>query len=108
MLRRGERAVTLEVTAGGGVEELAPGARVDVLVSTESGAGGGRTTMALAGAELLQIGPVAAGSEPTSADPSAGPSALATLRVTLRQAIDLTEADNFAREIRLLPRPAVG
>jgi pilus assembly protein CpaB len=38
-------------------------------------------------------------------DPSAGPTALATLRVTLRHAIYLTAADNFAREIRLLPRP---
>ena len=34
-----------------------------------------------------------------------GPAALATLRVTLRQAVYLTAADNFAREIRLLARP---
>ncbi len=34
-----------------------------------------------------------------------GPTALAALRVTLRQAIYLTAADNFAREIRLLQRP---
>jgi pilus assembly protein CpaB len=38
-------------------------------------------------------------------DASTGPTALATLRVSLRQAIYLTAADNFAREIRLLPRP---
>jgi hypothetical protein len=31
--------------------------------------------------------------------------ALATLRVTLRQAVYLTAADNFGREIRLLVRP---
>jgi len=69
-------------------------------VSTEAGVAGGRTTMALAGAGLLQV-------EPTSGsrDPAGGPTALATLRVTLRQAIYLTAADNFAREIRLLPRP---
>ena len=36
---------------------------------------------------------------------AAGPSALATLRVTLRQAVYLTAADNFGREIRLLARP---
>jgi pilus assembly protein CpaB len=108
ILRRGERAVTVEVTSGGGVDELAPGARVDVLVSTESGAGGGRTTMALADAELLQIAANSAGAAQSSTDPSAAPTALATLRVTLRQAIALTEADNFAREIRLLPRPGGG
>ena len=33
-------------------------------------------------------------------------SATATLRVTLRQAVYLTAAQNFAREVRLLPRPA--
>jgi pilus assembly protein CpaB len=108
VLRRGERAVTVKVTTGGGVEALTPGARVDVLVSTESGAGGGRTTMVLAGAELLQIAAGAASTGQSSTDPSAGPTALATLRVTLRQAIALTEADNFAREIRLLPRPGGG
>ena len=49
---RGERAVTVEVSGAAG---LAAGSRVDVLVSTESGAGGGRTLMALAGAELLGL-----------------------------------------------------
>jgi pilus assembly protein CpaB len=56
--------------------------------------------MALAGAELLRV---EAGGR--SAGPSEGPAVLATLRVSLRQAIYLTAADNFAREIRLLPRP---
>jgi pilus assembly protein CpaB len=110
-LRRGERAVTVEVAGGSAVTELAPGARVDVLVSTETGAGGGRTTMALAGAELLRVGEQGGGAyaDPATGeaagDASSGPSALATLRVSLRQAIYLTAADNFAREIRLLPRP---
>ncbi len=107
-VRRGERAVTVKVAGGTALAGLAPGARVDVLVSTETGAGGGRTVMALAGAELLRVGE-AAGSAYADADgadaPSTGPAALATLRVTLRQAIYLTAADNFAREIRLLPRP---
>ena len=31
---------------------------------------------------------------------------MATLRVTLAQAVYLTAAGNFAREVRLLPRPA--
>ena len=33
-------------------------------------------------------------------------SATATLRVTMRQAVYLTAAQNFAREVRLLSRPA--
>jgi pilus assembly protein CpaB len=109
--RRGERAVTVEVAGGGASAGLAPGARVDVLVSTDPGAGGGRTVMALAGAELLRVGEAGgrayaeAGGADGAGAPSAGPTALATLRVTVRQAIYLTAADNFAREIRLLPRP---
>ena len=35
----------------------------------------------------------------------AGASSVATLRVTVRQAVYLTAAQNFAREVRLLPRP---
>ena len=102
---RGERAVTVEVAAGGGVESLAPGSRVDVVVSTENGAGRGRTVLALA-AELLDVrAGAAAASDFAEAEPDAGRTALATLRVPLEQAIYLAAADNFAREIRLLARP---
>ena len=104
---RGERAVTVEVAGGAAAVGLVPGERVDVLVSSEGGAGG-RTQMALAGAELLRIGDAPSGGY-DDPDPASGPPAglvaFATLRVTLRQAIYLTAADNFAREIRLLPRP---
>jgi pilus assembly protein CpaB len=109
-VRRGERVVTVEVAGADADAGLAPGARVDVLVSTEAGAGG-RTVMALAGAELVRLGAgpggyEGAGSEGASGvGASAGPVALASLRVRLRQAIYLTAADNFAREIRLLARP---
>jgi pilus assembly protein CpaB len=96
---RGERAVTVEVSGAVG---LAVGSRVDVLVSTESGAGGGRTLMALAGAELLRLAP---SSGPADGAGAVGPTALATLRVSVRQAVYLTAADNFAREVRLLARP---
>jgi pilus assembly protein CpaB len=107
-MRRGERAVTVEVVGGGAHPALSPGARVDVLISTEAGAEGGRTVMALAGAELLWLGATAGGSYAEgggAAEASSGPTALATLRVTVGQAIYLTAADNFAREIRLLARP---
>jgi len=102
---RGWRAVSVEVSGAGA---LPPGSRVDVLVSTESGAGGGRTLVALAGAELLRLEAGASGAPPpdgTGTGGAGGPTALATLRVTLRQAVYLTAADNFAREIRLLARP---
>jgi pilus assembly protein CpaB len=103
-LRRGERAVTVEVAGGLADAGPAPGSRVDVLVSTE-GPGGGRTQMALAGAELLQVSAAGAGYSDPAPSASTVPTALATLRVTVRQAIYLTAADNFAREIRLLVRP---
>jgi pilus assembly protein CpaB len=86
-LRRGERAV--EVVAGGTPELVTPGARVDVLITRE-GAG---TRLALRDVEVL-----AARSAPDAR-------IAATLRVTLRQAVSLTAAQSFAREIRLLPRP---
>jgi pilus assembly protein CpaB len=99
---RGQRVVTVEVS---GAAALAAGERVDVLVSTESGAGGGRTLMALAGAELLRLDAAPPPGAPPDATGSGGPTALATLRVSVRQAVYLTAADNFAREIRLLARP---
>ena len=105
---RGRRAVTVTVSGGTALAGLA-GGRVDVLVSTEPGAAGGRTLMALAGAELLNVEPAGpdayTGAEAGSDGPGGAPVALATLRVTLRQAVYLTAADNFAREIRLLARP---
>jgi pilus assembly protein CpaB len=87
-LRPGERAV--EVLAGGTPELVTPGVRVDVLVTRE-GAG---TRLALRDVEVL-----AARSAPDAR-------VAATLRVTLRQALYLTAAQSFAREISLLPRPA--
>ena len=108
-VRRGERAATVEVAGGSALAELGAGAHVDVLVSTESGAGGGRTMMALAGAELVRLDDSGGGTDGyADADAGAapaGPTARATLRVSVRQAIYLTAADNFAREIRLLARP---
>jgi pilus assembly protein CpaB len=103
---QGWRAVVVEVSGAAGLE---PGTRGGLLVSTESAAGGGRTLVALAGPELLRLEAAASAGAPDAAPPDGtggGPTALATLRVTLRQAVYLTAADNFAREIRLLARPA--
>lgn len=113
-LRRGERAVQVAVAGGDPLSQAGgPGSRVDVLVSTEPRDGAGRTFLALEDVELLALG----GSDGTAARPAddgpgegtgaaATASATATLRVTQRQAVYLTAAQNFAREVRLLPRPA--
>jgi pilus assembly protein CpaB len=105
---RGERAVEVEVTGTSGLTGAAAGARVDVVVSTEPAGSGGRSFVALADVELLGLrdgsGAAAYGTEGEEAASSAG-IALATLRVTVRQAVYLTAADNFGREIRLLVRP---
>jgi pilus assembly protein CpaB len=87
---KGERAIELKVAAAQGI---APGARVDVVVTTQR-----RTTLALEDVELLALG------QADDADPGQEPTVQATLRVTLREAVYLTAAHNFAREVRLLPR----
>jgi Flp pilus assembly protein CpaB len=83
---------------------LRPGARVDVLVTSDRAGGGGRTYLALQRIALvgLKTGTGAGGGD-RGAVPADG---VATLRVTLRQAVLLTAASNFAREVRLVPRPA--
>ena len=104
-LARGQRTVEIGVSGGSSATALAPGSRVDVLVSTESGAGGGRTFVALTDVEVMALRPDSSAAYSDPEADAAGPSALATLRVTLRQAVYLTAADNFGREIRLLARP---
>jgi pilus assembly protein CpaB len=86
VLRAGERAVAVRVA--GALTGAAAGARVDIVVSTQPAAGGARTFAALENVELLDLR-----------------GAIATLRVTARQAVYLTAAANFAKEIRLLVRP---
>ena len=108
-LRRGERAVEVAVAGGEVLAGSAPGARVDVLISTDARSGPGRTLLALEDVELLDLragsggGAGVGGIEGEGAGAAA--SGTAILRVTLRQAVYLTAAQNFAREVRLLPRP---
>jgi pilus assembly protein CpaB len=107
-LRRGERAVEIAVAGGASLIETAvPGARVDVLVSTDPGDGPGSSFVALEDVELLALAPGSSAEAPLDADLSAAATttAVATLRATLRQAVYLTAAQSYAREIRLLPRP---
>jgi len=93
-LAPGERAVA--VTAAGSVAALgAAGSRVDVLVTTGArGSGRGRTYLAIQDVQLLALRPGSDADHVT-----------ATLRVSVRQAVYLTAAENFAQEVRLLSRP---
>lgn len=101
-LAPGQRAVEIAAAGGEELAEAGPGAQVDVIVTSERGEGRGRTYLALEAVELLSARP---GAETGAApDADAGPTTLATLRVTLRQAVFLAAAQSFAREIRLLPR----
>ena len=106
-LRHGERAVEVAVGGGSPLGGAGPGARVDVLVSTERHEGAGRTFVALEDVQLLALraagGDAAFGEADAAGAP--GPAALATLRVTARQAVYLTAAETFASELRLLLRP---
>jgi len=105
-LGRGERALEIAVDGGSALAAAAPGARVDVLVSTEPHEGAGRTYVALEDVELLGLrdSSGAGYEEPGDSDTHVA-TALATLRVTLRQAVYLTAAESFGRDVRLLVRP---
>ena len=94
-LAPGQRAVSVPLSAAG--VALGPGARVDVVASTGEGLAG-RTEVVVADAEVLATADGAA-----TGDPMVGGEAL--LRVTAPQALRITEALNFAREVRLLARP---
>ncbi|HZH24445.1 MAG TPA: RcpC/CpaB family pilus assembly protein [Solirubrobacteraceae bacterium] len=99
-VRKGERAA--EVIVLGPRSLVVPGARVDVLVTRdgESGAAAG-TELALEDVEVL-----AARAAPPTAPADTGERVAATLRVSVRDAVYLTAAQSFARELRLLPRVA--
>ena len=89
-LRAGERAIDVEVS--GGARPAAPGALVDVVVTSEPRNGAPRAFVAADGAELLAL---------RRGD---GGHAVATLRVPVRQAVFLTAATSFGRDARLLVR----
>jgi Flp pilus assembly protein CpaB len=93
LLRPGERAIDVEVSGGARLASLGgPGARVDVVVTTEPRNGAPRAFVAADGAELIAL------------RPSDGGNAIATLRVPVKQAVFLTAATSFGRDARLLIR----
>ncbi|HEY6779898.1 MAG TPA: Flp pilus assembly protein CpaB [Thermoleophilaceae bacterium] len=104
-LQPGERALELTAAGGEALAAAAPGSHVDVLVSREAGAGGS-TFMALENVELLGLRTGAGAIDPDASTDAATGDSIVTLRVSARQAVYLTAAQNFGREVRLLPRPA--
>jgi pilus assembly protein CpaB len=105
-LRPGQRALEIAVTGGAALAGAGPGSLVDVLVSTQRQEGAGRTFVALEAVEVLELRSAGSTSLPAE-DPADVPAAtaLATLRVSLRQAVYLAAAENFGHEVRLLMRP---
>lgn len=102
VLAPGERVVEVAVAGGEALAATGPGARVDVVVTTGAETGGGRSYVALQSVELVDLRSPGLGRASGGGDAAGG--AVAALRVTLEQAVMLTAAQNFAREIRLLAR----
>ena len=102
-VQRGERIAN--VTALGSPELIVPGSRVDVLVTSEPADGAaGEAVLALEDVEVVAAAAASAGDAAAASKSTAGPRVVASLRVTLRQAVYLAAAQDFARELRLLPR----
>jgi Flp pilus assembly protein CpaB len=99
-IARGRRPVQISVSGAAALllgDSRPQGARVDVVVTAEpTAAGGGRTYVAAARVPLLALTPL----------PDAGVEggASATLALTRGQALRLIAAENFARQVTLLPR----
>jgi pilus assembly protein CpaB len=105
-IRRGERVA--EVVALGSPALVTPGSRVDVLVTLEPRPDErGEAVLALEDVEVLDAAAVAAQDAPSGrggGESAPGERVAVSLRVTLRQAVYLAAAQDFARELRLLPR----
>ena len=104
----GERAIDVAVAAGADLQAAGPGARVDVVITSGQDGGRGRSYLALEDVELLAARPLdgqAAGGSGSGDGAAAHATGIATLRVTVRQAVFLAAAQSFAREVRVLVRP---
>ena len=101
-LGAGLQPVEITVTGAGAIADLGSSAavRVDVVVAGEPITGGrARVRVAAEGVRLLAIAPASAAEGATAG----GDDWSATLALTREQALELIEAENFAREIRLIP-----
>lgn len=100
-LRKGQRPVEISATGTGALlSEATRGRRplVDVVVTSEPSARSeGRTYVAASGVPVLAV-------DPTGTRPAAGGPVAVTLGLTRQQALELIAAENFARQVALLPR----
>ncbi|MDX6583141.1 MAG: pilus assembly protein CpaB [Solirubrobacterales bacterium] len=80
--------------------------RVDVVVTSEAGpaGGAGRTFVAAAAVELLDLRPTGGDPADAALPGSPGEPWIATLALTRAQALRLIHAQSFARELRLIER----
>ncbi len=104
-ISRGQRVA--EIVALGSPLLVTPGSRVDVLVSSEGRSGEpGQAVLALEDVEVLDAAAVSADDAHGggAAGAAAGERVAASLRVTLREAVYLAAAQDFAHQLRLLPR----
>jgi Flp pilus assembly protein CpaB len=98
-LAAGERAVPVPLRAAGGpVAAPAPGSRVDVMASDGEGPAG-RTRVIVADAEVLAVTPGASGD---TGEMAGG----VVLRLSANDALAVAHALDFAREVRVIARPA--
>jgi Flp pilus assembly protein CpaB len=104
-LQPGRRPVEIAVEGAAALAEQTDGQRVDVIVTSEPGPGGGagRTYVAVRSVGLLDLRPAGgeAGSDDLLTDP-ASEAWIATLALTRRQALRLIQAESFARSVRLI------
>ncbi len=99
---QGERVA--QVVALAAPELVVAGSRVDLLVTPEPrGDRPGHALLALEDIEVVAATEIAA-ADAGAREGVAGPRVAASLRVTLRQAVYLAAVQDFARELRLLPR----
>lgn len=97
-LRPGERVASIVATGDPAAHR--PGGRIDLLVTREQDGKGGSTKLALEDVEVVAVGAAPA---PEGGETASGRVAL-SLRVTVRQAVYLAAAQNFASELRVLSR----
>jgi hypothetical protein len=94
--------IEITVTGAGALASTGDpaGVRVDVVVAGEPVTGGrARVRVAASGVRLISLRPA----DPEEATSAGGDSWNATLALRRREALRLIEAENFAREVRLIP-----
>lgn len=91
------------VSGAGSIAARVGGVRVDVVVAAEPiTSGRRRVRVAAEGVELLGLERLEPGSVPEAGDDAWR----ATLALTRAEALELIEAENFARQIRIIPTGA--